>query len=79
MNSSDQDYIRYCSLKQMFYSDVQHFILIIEDINAIESLNKYQDPVLKIISNDEEQFRLLISELKQENINSLMNLPLDYR
>ena len=78
VNSSDQDYIRYCSLKQMFYSDVQHFILIIEDINAIESLDKYQDPVLKIISNDEEQFRLLISELKQENINSLMNLPLDY-
>ncbi|PHD31439.1 hypothetical protein COF65_32280, partial [Bacillus toyonensis] len=58
VNSSDQDYIRYCSLKQMFYSDVQHFILIIEDINAIESLDKYQDPVLKIISNDEEQFRL---------------------
>ncbi|PFA93040.1 hypothetical protein [Bacillus cereus] len=78
VNSSDQDYIRYCSLKQMFYSDVQHFILIIEDIDAIESLDKYQDPVLKTISNDEEQFRLLISELKQENINSLMHLPLDF-
>ncbi|MEB8653416.1 hypothetical protein P4G96_32555 [Bacillus cereus] len=78
VNSSDQDFIRYCSLKQMFYSDVQHFILIIDDIDAIESLDKYQDPVLKTISNDEEQFRLLISELKRENINSLMNLPLDF-
>lgn len=76
---SKEEFIRLCGIKQMFYSDVEYFILICNNQHVSEYITNYEDVSLKIINQNEDEFEMEIKRIKKlerEKIDKMFELPL---
>lgn len=77
VGDDEKEVLQVCGIKQMFYSDLEYFILILENEVTPEYLMNYKDPSLRVVSKDEDAIEDLLVKIKEEKVKSMcLDLPL---
>lgn len=76
-DGSDKDIYRLLGVKQMFYSDIEYFVLISDSIQENINIQDMQDKSLRLISKEEEAFEDLFERLQNDGEKDELDLPIE--
>ncbi|MDZ4627252.1 hypothetical protein ORM76_28650, partial [Bacillus cereus] len=76
-DGSDKDIYRLLGVKQMFYSDIEYFVLISDSIQENINIQDMQDKSLRLISKEEEAFEDLFERLQNDSEIDELDLPIE--